>query len=88
MIRNTGAAFGGRPIGSVFLITLIDIYGYSLYMDDIWIISWFNHTAFDANPIWQSPMGPLGPGRESGLGPGMLSLRQRISAKVMQEQMR
>ena len=19
-------------------------------MDDIWIISWFNHTAFDANP--------------------------------------
>ena len=24
-------------------------------MDDIWIISWFNHTAFDANPIWQSP---------------------------------
>ena len=25
-------------------------------MDDIWIISWFNHTAFDANPIWKSPM--------------------------------
>ena len=24
-------------------------------MDDIWIISWFNHTAFDANPIWKSP---------------------------------
>ena len=23
-------------------------------MDDIWIISWFNHTAFDANPIWKS----------------------------------
>ena len=30
-------------------------------MDDIWIISWFNHTAFDANPIWKSPInaGPL-----------------------------
>ena len=26
-------------------------------MDDIWIISWFNHTAFDANPIWKSPIG-------------------------------
>ena len=25
-------------------------------MDDIWIISWFNHIAFDANPIWKSPM--------------------------------
>ena len=25
-------------------------------MDDIWIISWFNHTAFDANPIWKSPI--------------------------------
>ena len=24
-------------------------------MDDIWIISWFNYTAFDANPIWKSP---------------------------------
>ena len=24
-------------------------------MDDIWITSWFNHTAFDANPIWKSP---------------------------------
>ena len=24
-------------------------------MDDIWIISWFNHIAFDANPIWKSP---------------------------------
>ena len=24
-------------------------------MDDIWIISWFNHTAFDANPILKSP---------------------------------
>ena len=24
-------------------------------MDDIWIISWFSHTAFDANPIWKSP---------------------------------
>ena len=24
-------------------------------MDDIWIISWFNHTACDANPIWKSP---------------------------------
>ena len=23
-------------------------------MDDIWIIRWFNHTAFDANPIWKS----------------------------------
>ena len=23
-------------------------------MDDIWIISWFNHTACDANPIWKS----------------------------------
>ena len=55
MIRNTGSAFGGRPIGSVFLIYLINIHGYSLYMDDIWIISWFNHTAFDANPIWKSP---------------------------------
>ena len=26
-------------------------------MDDVWIISWFNHTAFDANPIWKSPRG-------------------------------
>ena len=25
-------------------------------MDDIWIISWFNHIAFDANPIWKSPI--------------------------------
>ena len=25
-------------------------------MDDIWIISWFDHTAFDANPIWKSPV--------------------------------
>ena len=24
-------------------------------MDDIWIISWFNHTAFDANHNWKSP---------------------------------
>ena len=27
-------------------------------MDDIWMIyglSWFNHTAFDANSIWKSP---------------------------------
>ena len=24
-------------------------------MDDIWIISWFNHIAFDANSIWKSP---------------------------------
>ena len=24
-------------------------------MDDIWIKSWFNHTAFDANPMWKSP---------------------------------
>ena len=24
-------------------------------MDDIWIISWLNHTACDANPIWKSP---------------------------------
>ena len=23
-------------------------------MDDIWIMSWFNYTAFDANPIWKS----------------------------------
>ena len=38
-------------------------------MDDRWIISWFNHIAFDdANPIWKSPgkahtarMGPDGP---------------------------
>ncbi len=22
-------------------------------MHDIWIISFFNHTAFDANPIWK-----------------------------------
>ena len=28
-------------------------------MDDIWIISWFNHTAFDANPIWKSPKSPV-----------------------------
>ena len=35
---NGAAAFGGRPIGSVFLIILINIYGYSLYMDDIWMI--------------------------------------------------
>ena len=48
----------GRPpkAAPVFLIILINIYGYSLYMDDIWIISWFNHTAFDANPIWKSPI--------------------------------
>ena len=25
-------------------------------MDDKWIISWFNHTAFDANPMWKSPI--------------------------------
>ena len=25
-------------------------------MDDIWIMSWFNHTAFDANPMWKSPI--------------------------------
>ena len=25
-------------------------------MDDIWIISWFYHTAFDAHPIWKSPI--------------------------------
>ena len=25
-------------------------------MDDIWIISWFNHIAFDANRIWRSPI--------------------------------
>ena len=30
-------------------------------MDDIWIISWFNHTAFDANPIWKPPSIPLSP---------------------------
>ena len=35
---NGAAAFGGRPIGSVFLIILINIYGYSLSMDDIWMI--------------------------------------------------
>ena len=23
-------------------------------MDDIWIIDWLNHTAFDANPMWKS----------------------------------
>ena len=28
-------------------------------MDDIWIISWFNHTAFDANPIWKPPTGEV-----------------------------
>ena len=41
--RNTGAAFGGRPIGSVFLSTFwsvytIDIYGYSLYIPYIFHI--------------------------------------------------
>ena len=36
MIRNTGAAFGGRPIGSVFLI--INIYGYALYIPYIFHI--------------------------------------------------
>ena len=41
-------------------------------MDDIWIISWFNHTAFDANPIWKSPILslcgalPMGPGPVDG----------------------
>ena len=29
-------------------------------MDDIWIINFFNHTAFDANPIWKPPMGAGG----------------------------
>ena len=29
-------------------------------MDDIWIISWFNHTACDANPIWKSPIKAFG----------------------------
>ena len=38
IIGNTGAAFGGRPIGSVFLIVLTNIHGDSLYMDDIWMI--------------------------------------------------
>ena len=47
-----GAAKGGACVSDY----LINIYGYSLYMDDIWIISWFNHTAFDANPIWKSPI--------------------------------
>ena len=48
---NGAAAFGGRPIGSVFLWMI-----YGRYMDDIWLISWFNHTAFGANPIWKSPI--------------------------------
>ena len=33
-------------------------------MNDIWIISWFNHTAFDANPgpgPKRAPMGLKGP---------------------------
>ena len=40
MIRNTGAAFGGRPIGSVFLI--INLYGYALYIPDIFHIYFLN----------------------------------------------
>ena len=41
---NGAAAEGGRPIGAPpkaapgFLMILIHIYGYSLYMDDIWMI--------------------------------------------------
>ena len=31
-----------------------DIYIY-IYIDDKWIKSWANHTAFDANPIWKPP---------------------------------
>ena len=43
-------------------------------MDDIWIISWFNHTACDANPIWKPPTFAcsvatcLGPELKSGPG--------------------
>ena len=47
MIRNTGAAFGGRPIGSVFLIILyhiINIYGYSLYIPYIFHIYIYIYT--------------------------------------------
>ena len=29
---------------------------YMWMINDIWIISWFNHIAFDANPIWKSPI--------------------------------
>ena len=37
-------------------------------MDDIWIISWFNHTAFDANPIWKSPTKTKCLKKSGGLG--------------------
>ena len=45
-------------------------------MDDIWIISWFNHTAFDANPIWKSPTEathPRGQSRRKPRGQGRLT---------------
>ena len=38
MIRNTSAAFGGRPVGSVFFVSahlcsnIINVYGYSLHI--------------------------------------------------------
>ena len=31
-------------------------------MDDIWIISWFHHTACNANPIWKPPKIAARPG--------------------------
>ena len=37
-------------------------------MDDIWIISWFNHTAFDANPIWKSPIESFSCTKDSTMG--------------------
>ena len=43
IIRNTGAAFGGRPTGSVFLIfCIVNIYGYPLYIPHISHISFLN----------------------------------------------
>ena len=48
-------------------------------MDDIWIISWFSHTAFDANPIWKSPT--LVP-RDTRYRPDIAQNRRNMCDKV------
>ena len=37
-MRNTGAAFGGRPIGSVFLIILYHKAMFGRYLCAIWLL--------------------------------------------------
>ena len=49
-----GAAEGGACVSDYFNKYLWIFFIYGWYMDDIWITSWFNHTAFDVNPIWKS----------------------------------